>query len=152
MPVVILDDTCDSSRIIDIASGADVVVHEAPLENELMAQCIDHGHSAPGSYFWQQLYSRCKSTSPWKVFPEIRTAWVGSEKICHGLQPQLVIGANLLGLIFPFVSVFSLTCHRVPFFALRYFVNYAPLLRAVCELSYLVCCLAPFYSRAMLTN
>ena len=64
MPVVILDDTCDSSRIIDIASGADVVVHEAPLENELMAQCIDHGHSAPGSYFWQQLYSRCKSTSP----------------------------------------------------------------------------------------
>ena len=64
MPVVILDDTCDSSRIIDIASGADVVVHEAPLENELMAQCIDHGHSTPGSYFWQQLYSRCKSTSP----------------------------------------------------------------------------------------
>ena len=33
VPVVILDDTCDSSRIIDIASGADVVVHEAPLEN-----------------------------------------------------------------------------------------------------------------------
>ena len=50
VPAVILGDAYDSSRIIDIASDADVVVHEAPLENELMVKCIDHGHSTPGSY------------------------------------------------------------------------------------------------------
>ena len=45
----------------------------------------------------------------------------------------------------PCFSFLSLTCHRVIFFALRYFVNYVPLLRAVCKFSEVVCCLAPFY-------
>ena len=48
--IIILGDVCDTSRIIDIASDADVVVHEPTLENELMIQCKDHGHSTPGSY------------------------------------------------------------------------------------------------------
>ena len=49
-----------------------------------------------------------------------------------------IVGANF-SLCFHF-----LTCHRVIFFALRYFVNYAPLLRAVCKFNYIICCLATF--------
>ena len=86
---VILGDAYDSSRIIDIASDADVVVHEAPLENELMVKCIDHGHSTPGSYLWWKLYSHCMSTSPWKGSPEIRIAYAGSKKICLAPNPHL---------------------------------------------------------------
>ena len=40
-------------------------------------------------------------------------------------------------IIFLLFFVFSLTCYRVFFFfSLRYFVNYAPLLRAVCKFRY----------------
>ena len=52
------------------------------------------------------------------------------------LLNDLTVGAN-----FSLYFHFSLTCHRVLLFffllfALRYFVNYAPLLRAVCKFGY----------------
>ena len=49
-----------------------------------------------------------------------------------------IVGANF-SLCFRFP-----TCHRVICFALRYFVNYAPLLRAECKFNYIICCLATF--------
>ena len=49
----------------------------------------------------------------------------------------------MLGKIFPFVIVFFFL------FALRYFVNYAPLLRTVCKFMYLVCHLALFLHRVL---
>ena len=52
-----------------------------------MVQCVNHGHSNLGSYLWQQLYTHCKSTSPWKGSPEIRIACAGSKK-SFLLQPN----------------------------------------------------------------
>ena len=56
-----------------------------------MVQCVDHGHSNLGSYLWQQLYTHCKSTSPWKGSPEIRIACAGSKKICPAPTQHLSI-------------------------------------------------------------
>ena len=45
--VVILGDTCDSSEMVPIAGGADLVVHEATNENAHEVKCRENGHSTP---------------------------------------------------------------------------------------------------------
>ena len=47
---MILGDTCDSSEMIPIGQGADVVVHEATNENAHETKCRENGHSTPSKY------------------------------------------------------------------------------------------------------
>ena len=48
--VAILGDTCDSSNMIPIARGADLVVHEATNENSHKMKCQENGHSTPSTF------------------------------------------------------------------------------------------------------
>ena len=61
-------------------------------------------------------------------------------RVCKnfGIKARCIVGA-----IFSFCT-YLLSCILF-LFALRYFVNYAPLLRAVCKFSYIVCYFAYFY-------
>ena len=70
-------------------------------------------------------------------FPRIYFA----ESVKFSQTPQDV-GANFFPFVFRFLT-YLLSCILF-LFALRYFVNYASLLRAVCKFGYIVCYLALF--------
>ena len=46
--LLILGDTCDSSELLKVGTQADILVHEATLENEMLEMAIKKGHSTPG--------------------------------------------------------------------------------------------------------
>ena len=46
--VVIVGDTCDASALVPLAENADIVVHEATLEDEQWILARRHGHSTAG--------------------------------------------------------------------------------------------------------
>ena len=58
------------------------------------------------------------------------------------LAMRLTVGANF-SLLFLFSYIYLLSCILF-LFAIRYFVNYAPLFCAVCKFSYIVCYLTLF--------
>jgi len=45
--IVILGDTHDTSDLVSKAQGADLVIHEATMENSLRDKCVEYGHSTP---------------------------------------------------------------------------------------------------------
>lgn len=45
--VVVLGDTCDTREIEELCEDADLVVHEATMENALEDKAIEYGHSTP---------------------------------------------------------------------------------------------------------
>ena len=46
--VAILVDSCDSRHVAALVQGADVIVHEATLGNDMTENAIEKGHSTPG--------------------------------------------------------------------------------------------------------
>ena len=60
---------------------------------------------------------------------------------------SLTVGANF-SLLFSFPYTYLLSCILF-LFALRYFVNYAPLFCTVCKFSYIVCYLTLFFTRVL---
>ncbi|KAH9487738.1 Zinc phosphodiesterase ELAC protein 1 [Bulinus truncatus] len=45
--IAVCGDSCDSGQLCKVAQGADVLVHETTLENSMVDQCIQNGHSTP---------------------------------------------------------------------------------------------------------
>ena len=48
--VAILCDTCNNEGVTDLCREVDCLVHEATLEDEQEKNCIEKGHSTPGSF------------------------------------------------------------------------------------------------------
>lgn len=49
--IVILGDTCDNQQVAELCRNADVLVHEATLEDDMKDDALKKGHSTAGCRF-----------------------------------------------------------------------------------------------------
>ena len=56
--VIILGDTCDSCQMAPLCQDADLLVHEATLEDEMAESAAEKGHSTAGRQL-NNCFTRC---------------------------------------------------------------------------------------------
>ena len=93
--VAIFGDTCNSYEMDFLTKNADVLVHEATMENCLMSKAIEYGHSTPDMAAKFSVLTNAKTLCITHVSPRYRPVGVCNEN-CNELSQQDHTTAKIL--------------------------------------------------------